>query len=54
MYYLPNIYSLSDESIRNQSSIECLDNFYLGNNKQWADTGIIYITPFQVIQTFIR
>ena len=54
MFYLSNINSLSYESIRNQSSIDCLDNFYSGHDKHWADIGIIYITPFQVLQTFIR
>ena len=54
MNYLDNIDDLCAESVQRQCSIDYIDNFYLGEDKCSSDIGIVYITPYQVLQAFIR
>ena len=54
MNYLDNIDDLSTESVQRQCSIDYIDNYYLGTDKCSLDIGVVYITPYQVLQAFIR
>ena len=54
MNYLDNIDNLCTESVQRQCSIDYIDNYYLGADKCRSDKGIVYITPYQVLQAFIR
>ena len=54
MNYLDNIDDLCTESVQRQCSIDYIDNYYLGADKCRSDKGIVYITPCQVLQAFIR
>jgi len=54
MNYLDNIDDLCTESVQRQCSIDYIDNYYLGADKCSLDIGVVYITPYQVLQAFIR
>lgn len=54
MNYLDNIDDLCTESVQRQCSIDYIDNYYLGTDKCSLDIGVVYITPYQVLQAFIR